>query len=631
MAEADLINAIVKLIKSEIPLAEYHEFNESSEVNMDVNGICEKIKKLSASHFVKTIATLPDDINIRTQIFIETLRLTDYLSVVQSLFPKEMHLPYHTYECIKYGENKIMELTFSKVEIEGWFPLHETSDEKYNFCFSLAYNIGLCVLCERIIEMLNTGLFSARITDGEITISGDDDLYFQIHDHFDYNAFLERKKELLEKIGRKNKGWYVDSITNVGSKRNLVGAFQFLDDHKELDEFVFTDIEAVMKGLIKPWNSGRGIMTSYETSPELDNHFLYEATILVEAWVREIGFYSGVSIGGVKGYQLLSIITIVVSLHLKHIRFCLCASSLYPDISFRQSLSVWCPIRELEEDIIYFSGLNKEIVSKCLDIIMIHPGELDMLKSLTRALKPLLIDLGNGVLIKPVSSLSTNVLVSIIRLQEFRDKKTINILAKDREDLLRDEIYALFQGNKYMHVDGNVKIRDGNKVVTDIDGAIYDKVTGELAIFQLKWQDYFTNNVRALRSKAKNLSSEMDSWADKICLWIDSTSSESIVKSLRLKLPKNKKINKVYLFGISKAIANTRGYGFSSRNKNLAIGNIYNFTIARLDCEPFSSVFSTIHERIVAEYNDESKYSGLPISIELQNCKINFENFWYKL
>ena len=49
----------------------------------------------------------------------------------------------------------------------------------------------------------------------------------------------------------------------------------------------------------------------------------------------------------------------------------------------------------------------------------------------------------------------------------------------------------MFSGVKYITIDGNIKLRTGKKIVTDIDAAIFDRTTGELAIFQIKWQDFF--------------------------------------------------------------------------------------------------------------------------------------------
>jgi len=49
------------------------------------------------------------------------------------------------------------------------------------------------------------------------------------------------------------------------------------------------------------------------------------------------------------------------------------------------------------------------------------------------------------------------------------------------------EIYALFQGTWYKRIDGNVRISSGNRILTDIDGAVSATVNCELALFQIKW------------------------------------------------------------------------------------------------------------------------------------------------
>ena len=39
-------------------------------------------------------------------------------------------------------------------------------------------------------------------------------------------------------------------------------------------------------------------------------------------------------------------------------------------------------------------------------------------------------------------------------------------------------------------------------MITDIDAAVFDVTTGELGLFQLKWQDFSSSDVAKQRSKA---------------------------------------------------------------------------------------------------------------------------------
>jgi hypothetical protein len=248
---------------------------------------------------------------------------------------------------------------------------------------------------------------------------------------------------------------------------------------------------------------------------------------------------------------------------------------------------------------------------------------------MTTAFRPLLIDLGNGLILRPVSSVITqNPLYSIRRMQEWRDPETINRLSSLREGWLRSDIYALFQGTRYQCVAGSIKIRESGSFTTDIDAAIFDHVSGELALFQIKWQDFITNDVRQLRSKARNFTKEMDAWAGKVESWISHQGMNGIAKSLRLKLEKERQISSIYLFGVSKSIARTQGYGFIINHEKLAISNWPQFFRLRYEIGPTDNVFKKLHEALRVEMNALLKSRPMPFSITVGDRSILFEDMW---
>ena len=73
--------------------------------------------------------------------------------------------------------------------------------------------------------------------------------------------------------------------------------------------------------------------------------------------------------------------------------------------------------------------------------------------------------------------------------------------------------------------------------MTDIDAAILDYVTGELVLFQLKWQDFDSSNLRIQRSKAKNFVDKVEAWGPAVSSWIDDHGLARLCEVLKLKLP----------------------------------------------------------------------------------------------
>lgn len=58
-----------------------------------------------------------------------------------------------------------------------------------------------------------------------------------------------------------------------------------------------------------------------------------------------------------------------------------------------------------------------------------------------------------------------------------------------REAVFRTQLYTVFDDPRFSCVQHPVIIKEKNKTLTDIDAVVIDKKTGEIALFQLKWQD----------------------------------------------------------------------------------------------------------------------------------------------
>ena len=44
-------------------------------------------------------------------------------------------------------------------------------------------------------------------------------------------------------------------------------------------------------------------------------------------------------------------------------------------------------------------------------------------------------------------------------------------------------------GSSFTCINHNIVIKHGSKAATDIDAVMVDKISGEIALFQLKWQN----------------------------------------------------------------------------------------------------------------------------------------------
>jgi len=593
----------------------------------ETDNICNELIQLANIELEQIVSTLPTEAIPSFVLFTETIRVSDYWGFADTIDSNETGITIQDLDIIKMGWNLACSYLFKPIGTSG-FPIMESSHETRHNAISLLYKLGCTTMIRRAVDMIRSGVLIVKKKENTYTFWKTDIANSQFIDVMEFSNL----EKIETNINMSDKATYGE--WSLVEQEALINAFKkpgnFLSQNKKdkLDKFLQENIDELMKPLIHPWDSGHGIMMGYGSTPEIDLHFLAKAAEAVAKWQDEAGLHPDTKLGNINGRDLILIVMFITSFHIKHLHFASIASKSHKQISIPQSLTIWSPLNELQNNIADFSGLDISIVSKALDAIMLKTEDANSLKNHTSKFMPLLIDMGNGFVLKPVSSIVRNPFMSIISLLEFRNQNIKNSISYPREEWLRTQLYALFAGLRYIRIDGNINLRNRQRVITDIDAAIYDTLTGELALFQLKWQDFFSNDVKKLRSKASNLTKELDDWAEKTSDWIEHFGISELSKNLRLKLVKEKSISAIYLFGISKNAARMKGYGFDIKAKNLAIANWPHFVRIRFELGPAERVFHQLFEMLKASRNDTVAPKPLPVKFSFSNMTINFADLW---
>jgi hypothetical protein len=171
-----------------------------------------------------------------------------------------------------------------------------------------------------------------------------------------------------------------------------------------------------------------------------------------------------------------------------------------------------------------------------------------------------------------------------------------------------------------------VKLRRNGQLVTDIDAAILDKVTGDLVLFQLKWQDFTTSNVRAQRSKAKNFSSDVERWAKKTALWIKQFGISGLCKALQIK----QFDCKVKLIAIGRSNARFRSYGYDA-GPDVLVLTWSQMARLRLAIGPGQSFFELLKVAVHDEAQSPTERTPMPYTLESHNVRLVFQDIWSSL
>jgi len=587
----------------------------------------EKFAELADSELDMALDKLPSDPLEKFALFAEVTRALDYSAVFQAALENSGQLSRPDFDLLLWGWNAAMSHLLTPIRSAG-LPLYKSTKDTRQFAMNLLHKFGQSVLLRRASAMLRSGFLHAQNTTEGLTVRLADGAKDQFLDDLEFDSFAKIHNQLQKQNVRFYRGWQLFENDDYPSVQEVPGYFLGRTTQRPLEKYKSENIDELMLPLVHPWDSGRGMMMGYGALPEVDNHFLAEAAEIVAQARDEAGLHPDAKLGNITGADLSAIITFVTAVHMKHVRFALLAMNAFPEISIPQSLTIWGPLNELEDSIVDYSRIHRDRVRHALDAIVLRPEEAFQLRNVTFPFLPLLLSVGNGLILRPVSSLVRNPFIAARTLFEWRHPNSSHWISEPREEWLRSEVYALFQGTRYQRVNGNVKIRRDHKVLTDVDAAVYDRLTGQLALFQLKWQDYFTNDVRELRSKARNLATELDTWAEKVDAWIKLKGLPELTTALRLKLNKGERVTSVYLFGLSRSYARMHGFGFPVTSEKLAICNWPQFLRTRYEIGPRQRVFSSMFERLRNEIDAKVDSRPMPYTVQVGKVVIRFEDLW---
>jgi hypothetical protein len=601
-------------------------------MNFELDDPAAKLLALANATFSDLEPGVPCDEPTSKSLILELVQVLDFKLVRMFTVDAEDELSLGSTMVLLAGWNYLLSRSIRRFSHGGIY-LRKATPETFAQVTHFLHMYGRACTLKLVAGAVHVGECHVSLTNDVWSISRVDEINDPLlidSNEFKRSAALQRVFD--ESTHDSIMGWtMVDNLDHALISK--IGCFQ-----QRRPEFVgkplyCQDLDERIAALVRPFDTGYGVITAYDASPETDFHFVALAVELFQRWRDEAGVHPDIVFGNYKASDVLAVAVLLVSLHLKHIRFCAVAKSIFAEISLAQSLSIWTKRGELVESISALSNdnISVRLVEDILDLLIFKHEDASQLSNYSPLFIPLLIDMGGDMLLRPVSSVAGNPVETIKAMLHWRIPNTRNLLAAPRENWFREDIYAMFRGTRYVCVPGNIKLRLEGKILTDVDAAVFDRTTGELGLFQLKWQDYATPNKKELRSRARNLSAEMDAWAEAVYMWIKRNSVMNVVKTFRL--PLEQQFPKcIYLFGVSRRVARTGGYGAVARHGSIALCNFAQLSIARTELGPAVSVLGALHERLFKEMDVEATFAPLPARFVVSgDVTIDLPDYFYRL
>lgn len=532
-------------------------------------------------------------------LLIEACRCLDHMHVVQHLsVNEESKLSVHDFDILVRGWNVLFGQLLKRKGEFGGVPLRASVPELRQAVMGMMHFAGRYVLLSRTAEMVRHGMVSAEADGNEIDLRlSDRTLLDHFHDQVDHRKFAELNAKLVEGYS----GARPDATT-AQRLREVMGSLTF------------------------PWKTPQGVMIGYTADPEIDRYFLEAVTQDTLQWRSDAGIHPNAKLPGCSGELLTATVHVLMSFHMKHIMFVEEGIKRHADVNQHMSLTIWKTREELLASLSIATGASKQELGAALDLITVRAEDAGYFLTEQAPSVPLVIELCAGYLLTPVSGVFRNPFNGIRMLRESTSAEIRNALRAHREEWIAEDLYALFEGPRFQCVCDQVKLRRQGQIVTDIDAAIFDYATGDLVLFQLKWQDFTSSSVRTQRSKAKNFSSQVHEWARKTNSWIEEFGVSALCRALRIStngaVPRH-----VRLAAIGRTNARFRSYGYSIGD-NVLVLPWSQLVRLRLEIGPDQDFFELLMKAVNRESNLRVDRKALPYVLERHGLRLTFRDIW---
>ncbi len=271
----------------------------------------------------------------------------------------------------------------------------------------------------------------------------------------------------------------------------------------------------MMSPLVSPWENH---YIQYDTNPFIDQFFQVQGLL----WARghyepgQDAFPSDATFGDLPFGLYREAVSVVIGFALKHIAFTSILQARHPHLDIRNLLTVTAAEPQLYGYLSDALDITEMEARQVMETLKLTPENIQAHASEPAVnIAPFLSINSDTVAVSIAGALSSPFDIMLAELYR-RHRKDWDRAVDGREGDFRKELNDLFPTERFAKTDNPLKLRIKGSVATDIDAAIFDRTTGTLGLFQLKWQDPFGTSMRKRNTKMKNFLAEAEKWVSRV-------------------------------------------------------------------------------------------------------------------
>lgn len=420
----------------------------------------------------------------------------------------------------------------------------------------------------------------------------------------EYQATKNTSQKLyLKNIGQYWAGeYYEDKYVGFYSERMRDFQVEEYEKHFKMQNAILEQ----MKPLVYTWEDH---YIGYETSPEIDEYFLDAAYLDSREATEWNAFPKDVSFGGISYEVYVKTVVYFVSFAIKHGQFCALLKQKEPKLLMENLLTQICVDENMIKLIQHINGISYEEAKRIFDVLTLNEENCDS-HIFCRSAPPPLIKISKHQYLMSVFGCLNRPFEFLLDELHRKYPKEWDKNTYGREDIFRKELYAFFDCNRNELIDRNIVVKRDGKILTDIDACVRDKETGDIGLFQLKWQDFPYSNNKSLVSKRKNFKKTVMQWIYDLQEWI-AESDEKTIADVLCTSPKKIDKKKIKLFVLGRF--NGSLPAISPVNEDVAFGQWYQVFFLSAHNKDVQWTVEQLYNALCATKMDDKTLIGQPV------------------
>ena len=426
---------------------------------------------------------------------------------------------------VVFGCNKALQLFLDESTQHDRVPLTRSTEATRMWANSTLYHCGQIAVCEMLLDWDRAKLGKLVMCDGTIR--------FECTERpIGLEAYEVEEFHWLRRFVADHEQGQMDSLMQIQPQ-----------------------IDQVMMPLVRPW---RDHYIGYKTTPEIDAYYQQRGILQCHLMFGQDAFPGETRFGGLEFDVYRASVATLAGWMLKHLAFARILKKKHPQLEISNLSTVHQDKEVLASYLAAALEIDPSAAEQCLCVLTLTHTDKPHL-TMPKGPPAPLVELGRAHVLKSVAGCLNAPFDFMGTSLRHKYPSDWDRAVSLREKAFRNEIYSLIPQREITRVPTQVRIRNGNQLVTDIDAAIFDPRNNIGGLFQLKWQEPFGPSIRARDSRKRNFLAPTVTWIEQVLGFVQSISPRKLADSFGLKLIDAEQIKYFRLFVIGRNFSHFSG------------------------------------------------------------------------